>query len=491
MSSHETEMTDPRAARVGRDGVAALSTHFEGDLLRPGDSAFEEAAAIWNGAIKRRPALVARCASAADVSSAVRFAAQNDVLVAVKGGGHNVAGAATCDGGMVIDLSQMNTVRVDPAARRVRAGGGATWADVDQATQPHGLAAPGGLVSKTGIAGLTLGGGLGWLRRKWGLSCDNLVSAEIVIADGSIITATPDETPDLFWGIRGGGGNFGVVTTFEYRLHPVGPDVMFCFTLYPASDGKSVLRGWRDYCETSPDEISSIVLCGTVPEEESFPAEIHGRHFVAIAAMHCGSVEEGERALRPLRNLGTPLCDLSGPAPYLEVQSAFDQDYPDGLRYYWKSLFLDRFDDEAIDIALKLATERPSDLSTLDIWQLGGAMARVPPDQTAYGQRGAPYLLGAEANWEDPLKDEANREWARDACLRMAGFASGTSYANFEPDMTNNGCFDQAQRQRLAELKGRYDPHNLFRLNHNILRAQEVSGGRQSASSRFRQMDMP
>ncbi|WP_265519639.1 FAD-binding oxidoreductase [Nitratireductor luteus] len=448
--------------------MAALSRHFEGELLRPGDHGFDEAASIWNGAVECRPALVARCASSDDVSAAVRFAAKNDVLVAVKGGGHNVAGSATCNGGMVIDLSPMNDVRVDPAARRARAGGGATWADVDRATQPFGLAAPGGLVSRTGIAGLTLGGGLGWLRRKWGLSCDNLASVEIVTADGSVVTASGKQNKDLFWAVRGGGGNFGVVTEFEYVLHPVGPEIMFCFVLYPAADGRQVLRGWRGFCDTAPDEVSSIVLCGTVPAEESFPEDIHGHQFVAIAALHCGTVEEGHPMLQPLRELANPLCDFSGPAPYVEVQSMFDQDYPDGLRYYWKSLFLDRFDDEAIDVLLELAAERPSPLSTVDIWQLGGAMASVGPKETAFGSRGSPYLLGAESNWEDRQEDEANRNWARDACDRMAKFASGASYSNFEPDIEASGCFDQAHLQRLAELKRRYDHGNLFRLNHNI-----------------------
>lgn len=459
------------AERIARDGMAALSRGFGGDLLRRGDPGFEEAAAIWNGTVDKKPALIARCPSAHDVAAAVRFAADNNVLIAVKGGGHNVAGTATCDGGLMIDLSRMNDVTVDPQARLASAGGGATWADVDAATQAHGLAAPGGLVSKTGIAGLTLGGGLGWLRRKHGLSCDNLASVEIVTADGEIRIASESENAGLFWGVRGGGGNFGVVTRFDYRIHPLGPEAMFCFVLYPLEDGRSVLRQWRDFCASAPDEICSIVLCGTTPGEEPFPEEIHGRPFVALATLYAGSVEEGERVLQPLRELGTPLADFSGPAPYVEVQSNFDGDYPDGLRYYWKSLYMERFDDAAIDMVLKLTKERPSPLSTVDVWQLGGAMGRVASDATAFGERSAPWLLGVESNWEDPQADERIKAWTREACARMEPFSNGVSYLNFEPDTDTGPQGGDAQRRRLAELKLRYDPANLFRLNHNIVPA--------------------
>jgi hypothetical protein len=453
---------------IGRDGVAALSIEFAGELLRPGDSGFDVAASIWNGAVEGRPALIARCRSRDDVAAVVRFAACNDVLVAVKGGGHNVAGFATCDGGIVIDLSLMDEVTVDPEARLARVGGGATWARVDAATQPHGLAAPGGLVSKTGVAGLTLGGGLSWLRRKYGLSCDNLVSVEIVTADGEIRTASETENPDLLWGVRGGGGNFGIVTRFDYRIHPVGPEVMFCFVLYPLEDGRSILRGWREFCGRAPDEASSIVLCGTVPDEPPFPDDVHGRQFVALATVHAGPVEEGQRILQPLHDLGEPLCDLSGPAPYIDVQSAFDGDYPDGRRYYWKSLYLESLDDDAIDIVLDLAEERPSSLSTVDIWQLGGAMGRVAPGATAFGDRSAPWLLGIESNWKDPRADEVNKSWTRQACTRMQPFSNGASYLNFEPDTRVEPVAESIHRHRLADLKRRYDPANLFRLNHNI-----------------------
>ncbi|MFP3920620.1 MAG: FAD-binding oxidoreductase [Dichotomicrobium sp.] len=460
------------SAMLDNTTIEAFADNLGGEVLQPHDAGFDKSVRIWNAAARKQPGLVARCRSAVDVATAVNFARENGLVVAVRGGGHNVAGTATCEGGLMIDLSPMNAVEVDPQARTARAGGGATWADLDAGTQKYGLATAGGLVSKTGIAGLTLGGGLGWLRRKHGLSCDNLVAVEIVTADGSILTASETENVELFWGIRGGGGNFGVVTTFEYRLHPVGPEVMFAFVLYPTENGRAVLSGWRDFCDNAPDEVCSITLCGTVPSEDPFPADIHGRHFIALATVYVGPVAEGERILQPLRELGEPLCDFSGPMPFVEIQSNFDDDYPDGRRYYWKSLYLERFDDAAIDLVLRLTAERPSDLSTVDVWQLGGAMGRVAPDATAFGNRRAPWLLGVESNWDDPAADERNRDWTREACARFAPLSTGEAYLNFEPEMVSRSCSDTAREMRLAALKGRYDPGNLFRLNHNIAPAR-------------------
>ncbi|MFC4352931.1 FAD-binding oxidoreductase [Fodinicurvata halophila] len=463
-----TEVTGQTTPSGIDDSVArALASGFGGDVLHRGDAGFAEVAPVWNGMIEHTPTLIARCSSAQDVSRAVRFAADNNLYPAVRGGAHNIAGTATCRDGLVIDLSPMREVTVDPQQGRAWAGGGATWADLDRATQPHGLAAPGGLVSKTGIAGLTLGGGLGWLRRKHGLSCDNLVAAEVVTADGQIFTASEKENSDLLWGLRGGGGNFGVVTKFEYALHPVGPEVMFSFTLYPLESGRQVLQGWHEFCQAAPDEVTSIVLCGTVPEEEPFPPDIHRRQFVALATMYAGPVEDGRRILSPLQALGEPLCDFSSPAPYLEIQSNFDGDYPDGRRYYWKSLYLKQFDETVIDQVLQLAAERPSSLSTVDVWQLGGTMGRIPADATAFGDRGAPYLLGVESNWDDPAEDTRNRDWTRAACARMERFSNGNSYLNFEPDSVPVEQ-DSAREQRLCRLKRLYDPDNLFRQNHNI-----------------------
>ena len=458
------------ATVLAGETLEAFRCQLHGELLTPVSAGYDEARAVWNGMINRHPALIVRCAHVDDVIHAVNFAREQRLLTAVRGGGHNVTGNAVCDGGLVIDLSPMKDIHVDPAARTARAGGGVTWGELDRQTQVHGLATPGGVVSTTGIAGLTLGGGLGWLRRKYGLSCDNLLSVELVTADGRLLTASATENPELFWAVRGGGGNFGVVTSFEYRLHPVGSELMFCFVLYPAAIAREVLRAYRAFAASAPDEISSFAILGTVPAAPDFPEAIHGEPYLLLAACHAGSVDEGQRALQPLRELGTPLVDLSGPTAYTEIQSVLDGDYPAGeLNYYWKSLYLRDLDDAAIDRLMELAAARPSPLSTVDIWQLGGAMGRVAPGDTAVGGREAPFLLGVEANWEDPGENAANIAWTRRVCAEMVGFSSGESYLNFqEPGDEFVRSAHRAHYQRLAELKKRHDPDNLFRLNPNI-----------------------
>ncbi|MTJ03493.1 MAG: FAD-binding oxidoreductase [Sediminimonas qiaohouensis] len=457
---------------LSKQALAERLDGFKGMLLAPGEAGFDDAAAIWNGTVKARPGLIAQCTGAGDVATVVRAVAHDDIRLSVKGGGHNVAGTAVCDGGLMLDLSPMNDVAVDPDGAIVRAGGGATWGAVDAAAQAHGLATPGGLVSKTGIGGLTLGGGYGWLRRKHGLSCDALISAEIVTADGEIRTASAEQNADLFWAIRGGGGNFGVVTRFDYRLFPLGPEVFFSFVVYPLEEGRQVLRGWRDFCANAADEVTSLALCGTVPEDEAFEQRTHGRHFAALATMYAGPPGEGERALSPLRQLGTPLADFSGPAPYIEVQQHFDEDYPDGMRYYWTSLYLPDCPDGAIDTLLELSRERPSALTTVEFWQLGGAMARVDADATAFGARDAAWMLAVESNWEDPAADARNTAWTREARARMAAYSTGEGYRNFDPEPGHGPEAGGAQIQRLREVKRRYDPANLFRHNHNITPAQ-------------------
>src|SRR5215217_9093288 len=340
--------------------VERFGSGLQGELLRPGDGEYEEARLLWNGVIDRRPALIARCAAVEDVIEAVNFARENDLLLAVRGGGHNVAGTASADGGLVIDLSAMKDIRVDPERRKVRAGAGVTIGELDAETQKYGMATPMGVVSQTGIAGLTLNGGIGYLRRKHGLSSDNLVSADVVTADGRFVTSSEEENQDLFWGIRGGGGNFGVVTTFEYRLHPVGPEVMFAFVLYPGDRAKEVLRFGEEYVAQAPDEVSPLGVLGRVPHDEMFPEEWHGEQYVAFLAMYAGPVEEGEEALAPLRELGDPIADLSGPMPYTEAQKLLDEDYPDGMRYYWKSANVSGLGDEAIEQLMAYAEAAPS-----------------------------------------------------------------------------------------------------------------------------------
>jgi FAD/FMN-containing dehydrogenase len=460
---------------LGEAVVERFANRLRGELLRPDDTAYEEARKIWNGLIDKRPALIARCAGVGDVMDSVNFARENDLLLAVRGGGHNVAGNAVCDGGLVIDLSQMRSIRVDPERRLVRAEGGATLGDVDHETQVFGLATPLGAVSKTGIAGLTLGGGLGWLRRKHGLSSDNLVSVDVVTADGAFLTASETENTDLFWGIRGGGGNFGVVTSFEYRLHPVGPEVMFCFVIYPGDKAKEVLSFCEQYVAEAPDEVSPIAVLGRVPPVEIFPERWHGENMVALVAMYAGEAEEGERVLKPLRDLGGAIADISAQMPYTQAQSVLDEDYPDGWRYYWKSQNLSGLNDEVNERLMDRAAAAPSPHSTVDVWFQGGAMARIGAGESAFGDRRAPILLAVEANWEDPQDDEAdqaNVAWVRECVSDLQRFSSGGAYLNFpgfyeEGDRLMREAFGE-NHERLVALKDKYDPTNLFRLNQNI-----------------------
>lgn len=453
--------------------VERFGAGLRGGVVRPGDAGYEESRRVWSGLVDRRPALIVRCAGVGDVIDAVNFARENELLVAVRGGGHNVAGNAVCDGGLVIDLSSMRGIRVDPERRTARAEAGATLGDLDRETQAFGLATPLGVVSETGIAGLTLGGGIGWLRRLHGLSSDNLLSVDVVTADGRFLTASEEENPDLFWAIRGGGGNFGVVTSFEYRLHPVGPEVTFCFVIYPGGRAREVLGFCETYMADAPDEISPLGVLGRVPRMELFPEEWRGEQFVALLAVHPGGAEEGERVLKPLRELGAPILDMSARIPYTEAQKALDEDYPEGWHYYWKSINVDGLGGEALDRLVEHAENAPSDHSTIDVWYQGGAMGRVGADETAFGDRSAPILLGIEANWNaEPREDEANIAWVRSCFADMKRFSGGGTYLNF-PGFLEEG--EQMLRdaygknyERLVEVKSKYDPTNLFRLNQNI-----------------------
>jgi FAD/FMN-containing dehydrogenase len=459
-------------AALGETVVEQFASGLRGELLRPDGTAYDEARKVWNGLIDKRPALIARCAGVGDVVDSVNFARENDLLVAVRGGGHNVAGNAVCDGGLVIDLSPMKGVRVDPQRCTVRAESGATLGDLDRETQVFGLATPMGVVSETGIAGLTLGGGIGWLRRKYGLSSDNLVSVDLVSADGRFLTASETENADLFWGIRGGGGNFGVVTSFEYRLHRVGPEVMFCFVLYPGERAKEVLGFCQRYVAEAPEEVSPLGMLGHVPPVELFPERWHGEPMIALAAMYAGEAEVGERVLRPLRELGGAIADFSARMPYTVAQSLFDEDYPDGWRYYWKSQNISGLNEEVIERLVTHAQAAPSHHSTVDVWYQGGAMSRIEASESAFGDRSAPIWIGVEANWEDAQDDEANISWARECVAEMRRFSGGGAYLNFagffeEGDRLMREAFGE-NHKRLVDLKNKYDPTNLFRLNQNI-----------------------
>ena len=473
LSQTELRTRDGQATTVSDEAITALTEVLRGRLLQPSDADYDAARAVWNGMVDRRPALIVQCAGVADVITSVNFAREHDLLVAVRGGGHNAAGNAVCDDGLVIDLSLMKSVRVDPLAQTARAEGGVTIGELDHESQAFGLAVPMGVVTETGIAGLTLAGGIGWLRRNYGLSCDNLISADVVTAKGELVTASSENNTDLLWALQGGGGNFGVVTSFEFRTYPVGPDVFFAFVIHPGTDARAALQFYREWSQSAPDDISSFAILWHAPEIEEIPAEHHGAPIVVYLAMYAGDPDAGGAALQSLRNYGSPIADLSGITPYLEVQRFFDADYPaHEMRYYWKSRYLNELSVEAMDALIRLNEASPSHHSTLDVWQLGGALSRVPPENTAFGDRSAPYLIGIEANWERPEDDAACIDWGREVFRALEPFSSDREYFNFpglyeEGDKSVRNTFG-ANLGRLQSVKRKYDPDNLFRLNHNI-----------------------
>ncbi len=454
--------------------IARLELALQGQLILPGDPEYDAARTVWNGMIDRYPALIARCETTQDVVTAVTFARHHNLLLSVRGGGHNVAGHATNDGGLVIDLSPMKQVVVDPERRTVRVGGGVMLGELDAATQQYGLAVPTGVVSETGIAGLTLGGGFGWMRNKYGLTCDNLLAAEVVLADGRVLHASERENSDLFWGLRGGGGNFGIVTEFEFQAYPLGPEVMQVAVFHDGEAMGEVLRHFRDFCATAPDEISLLAACGVFPPgAEIFPKALHGRHFIALIGVYIGDAAEGERILQPLRDFRPPLFDASSRLPYVTAQTFFDEDYPAGeMRYYWKSLNLTTLDDAAIDTLVAHARRQPSAHSTTDIWYNGGAIQRVDEAAMAFHGRHVNFVINPEANWEHPAEDEENIAWVRDFLAAMQPYSDGSRYLNFpgfqeEGDDMMRAAF-ASKYDKLAALKRKYDPTNLFSLNQNI-----------------------
>lgn len=467
------------ARTIDSSAIASFREAITGSVITPADPVYNQARAVWNGMIDRYPALVARCATPGDVIAAVAFASAHDLPVAVRGGGHNAAGHATCDDGIVIDLSPMKQIEVDPGARVAHAGASVTWGELDAATQEYGLATPGGVFSRTGIAGLTLGGGYGWLSATYGLSCDNLIEAEVITADGRVIVASERENRELLWGLRGGGGNFGIVTRFTYRLHPVGPQSYLAVVLHDGEGEATerVLRFYRDFCASAPDEVNLIAVCGVVPAHEGiYPEATHGRRYVMLGAHYVGPVEEGGRLLRPLREFADPLVDFSDAMPYVDVQKLWDEEYPDGDRYYWKSLNISRFDDEVIAQIAAHAREQPSPLSTTDIWRGGGAVRRAPINESAFRGRDAAFLLNPASHWIDPAEDARHIAWVREFVGAMEPYSDGSRYLNFagfqeEGETMMRSSFGPHYQQLLA-LKRRYDPTNLFRLNQNIDPAQ-------------------
>ena len=467
-------MSAPAATAAGVDAEAleAFALQLRGPVLTPEDVDYEQARLIWNGLIDRRPAIIAQCSGTADVVDAVNFAREQDLLVSIRGGGHNVAGKAVNDGGIVIDLSSMRGVHVDAQSGRVRVQGGATLGDVDRETQLFGLAVPAGVVSTTGVAGLTLHGGAGHLRRKHGLTIDNLLSVEIVTADGQLRRASATENEDLFWAVRGAGSNFGVVTSFEFRAHSIGPMVMVGAVFYPLEEVRTLLPAWRDYVASAPNELSAIALCWSVPPHEPFPPEHHGRPVFLVAGAYAGPVEEGEAVVQPLRELGEPLIDLSGPWPWLGLQSGFDALYPKGGFYYWKSRALAELSDDAIEDIAEFAARRPSPLTDIVVWHNGGAISDVGETETAYGGRDAAFLVTAEASWDDADVTDAAVAWGREVWDAMGRHSTGGLYLNFAGLAEDNDALVKAgygeNYDRLAQLKAKYDPANLFRMNLNV-----------------------
>ena len=454
---------------IEQSAVQKFKASLRGTLLQPADPDYDQARKVWNGMIDRRPALIARCAGVADVVQCVNFARANNLLVAVRGGGHNIGGNAVCDGGLTIDLSPMKSVRVDPARRIARAEPGLTWREFDGETQACGLATTGGQISATGIAGLTLGGGWGYLARRYGLSCDNLQSVDVVTADGRLLTASAAENADLFFGVRGGGGNFGVVTSFEYRLHPVST-VLSGIVAYPFQKAKEVLKLFRELTSAAPDELASGVVLISLPD---------GTPVAGIVPCYTGPLAEGERLLKPLRTFGPPLIDQIGPVPYTVAQQLIDGFYPSGLQNYWKSSFLKKVSDEAIDTMVDFCSRRPSPMCHgLIEHQLGGAVSRADRDATAFAHRDVEYSFMALGVCATPAEIEQCAQWTREFWSAMQPASTGAVYVNYLGREVDEGpdrikaAYGPEKYARLVALKNRYDPSNLFRLNQNIKPSQ-------------------
>ena len=469
LNGHEMGMSDGL--------VEDFRDRVRGPVLTESDDAYDEVRRINNAMIDRRPALIVRCSGSADVIHAVRLAREHDLLVSIRGGGHGVAGKAVCDGGLMLDLSLMNAVQVDPVARIARVQGGATLRDLDWETQAFGLAAPVGVVSMTGVAGLTLGGGYGWLRGKYGMSVDNLLAVELVTAEGERLEASESDNPDLFWALRGGGGNFGVATTFTFQLHPVGPLVYQCAPMYDAAIADEIIRGWRGYMVDAPDEVTTEFFFWTIPADPSFPAELHGRDVVTPAAVYAGSADEGERVLQPLRELATPLLDLSAQRPFVDVQRTFDPYLPERETLnYWKTLYFDEWSDELADALVAVSRQRPpgSAIAPIVLHDLRGASSRVPADATAFSNRTKAYLVEFNSSWMNPADNQRNIAWTREVWSDLnERFLSGGAYLNqdsYEDDGEPlvDATFG-ANYERLQEIKKKYDPDNFFRLNMNIM----------------------
>jgi FAD/FMN-containing dehydrogenase len=452
--------------------VEELRSKITGEVITPEDGAYEEARLVWNGMIDRRPALVVRCFSASDVVAALATAREHDLIVSVRCGSHSTPGYSSCDDGIVIDLRGMNRVTVDPASKTARVQGGTSWGELDAATQEHGLAVTGGRVSDTGVGGLALGSGSGWLERSHGVTCESLLSAEVVTADGAIVTASEQENPELFWGLRGGGGNFGVVTEFEFRLHPVGPIIAAGMLLYPRAQAGEVIRNYRDFIARAPEAVGGGVALLTAPPEEFVPEDIRGKPAVGVVFCYVGSPEEGMAAAEPLRSFGSPVVDMIQPMPYAVVQQMLDAGSPRGVREYFKVDSLPELSDAAIDTVLAYAEQLPAPFGQLILGPLGGALARTDRESMALSIDDAAWTYFCLSMWMDPSQDDANIAWTRGFHEAMRPFAVGTAMPNFiEPDegiARLSASYGADKYSRLQALKDRWDPGNVFRMNQNI-----------------------
>jgi FAD/FMN-containing dehydrogenase len=447
-----------------------LRKEFKGKVITPGDREYEESRKIWNGMVDKRPAIIARCAGTQDAIKAVNFARDNGIQLAVRGAGHHIAGNSLCDDGLVVDLSHMRTVKVDVAAKRAVAEGGATLGDFDEATLAHGLATPVGINSTTGIAGLTLGGGFGWISRKYGMTVDTLESAEVVTAKGEVVRASASENPDLFWALRGGSGNFGVVTQFEFRLHQVGPDLLSGLIVYPFSEAKRVLQQYRDFYAKAPDELTVWTVLRKAPPLPFLPADVHGKEVVILALLYAGDPKKGEELIQPLKKFGKPLGEHIGVQPFTAWQKAFDPLLTPGARNYWKSHNFTTMADGLIDVVIEYVKRLPSPHCEIFFGAIGGATMRQAPDATAYAHRDAAFVMNVHGRWETPAEDERCIAWSRDYYQASASFASAGAYVNFlTADETDRVKVAYGQNyDRLAKVKRKYDPENLFRTNWNV-----------------------
>jgi FAD/FMN-containing dehydrogenase len=456
--------------RLDQETVEALSQAVRGRLVTPSDSDYDEQRTIWNAMIDKRPGLIVRCAGAADVARCVDFARERNILVSVRGAGHNIAGNSIGDGALLIDLSAMKSVRVNLDRKSVRLEPGVTLGDLDSETQQYGMAVPVGINSTTGVGGLTLGGGFGWLTRKYGLTVDNLISADVVTAEGKLVQASAEKNEDLFWGIRGGGGNYGIVTSFEFRMHPVGPEVLSGMIVHPASDTAGVLRHYRDFVAGAPDELTCWAVLRKAPPLPFLAPEVHGTDIVAIAVLYTGDMKKGEKALAKLRDYGKPHADVISPHPFAGWQQAFDPLLTPGARNYWKSHNFPELTDENLDTVQRYAASLPSDQSEIFVAHLGGAANRVAPDAMAYSHRDAEFVMNVHTRWEEARDDEKCVSWAREFFDATAPFATGGVYVNFMTEDEGGRVGDAygPNFKRLAALKKKYDPANFFRLNQNI-----------------------